>query len=94
MKKLLTSTLIASSLFLGLTSQTQEIDVMTQKQAVKYAPIIKQTFKAINSHTMVNMKDKSDVIEIELKGIKLKKGCKYVVSFKNDNQIKIKEVKQ
>lgn len=93
MKKLLTSTLIASILFLGLTSQTQETNVMTHKQAVKYAPIIKQTFKAINSHTMVNVKDKYDIIEVELKGVKLEKGSKYIVSFKNDSQIKIKEVK-
>lgn len=93
MRKLLTSTLIASSLLLGLSSQTQDTDVMTQKQAVKYAPVIKQTFKAINSREMVNLKDKTDVIEVELKGVKLEKGSKYMVSFKNDSQIKIQEVK-
>lgn len=92
MKKLLTSTLIASTLLLGVSTQTQEADAMTHKQAVKYAPVIKQTFKAINSRTMVNVKDKSDVIEVELKGVKLKKGYRYVVSFKNDSQIKIKKV--
>lgn len=92
MKKLLTSTLIASTLFLGVSTQASDADAMTHKQAVKYAPTIKQTFKAIDSRTMVNVQDKSDVIEVELKGVKLKKGCKYVVSFKNDSQIKIQKV--
>lgn len=93
MKKLLTTTLIASTLLLGITTQDNEDEEMTHKQAVEYAPIIKQTFKAINSHTMVNVKDKYDIIEVELKGVKLEKGSKYIVSFKNDSQIKIKEVK-
>lgn len=92
MKKLLTSTLIASTLLLGVSAQANDTEAMTHKQAVKYAPTTKQTFKAIDSRTMVNVKDKYDVIDVELKGVKLKKGCKYVVSFKNDSQIKIQKV--
>lgn len=93
MKKLLTTTLIANTLLLGITTQANEAEEMTHKQAVKYAPVIQQTFKAINSRKMVNLKDKKDVVEVELKGVKLEKGSKYMVSFKNDSQIKIQEVK-
>lgn len=61
------------------------------RNAVEYAPEIQVTAKATGKYTLRNVQDKSDKIVLD-KTQKVKRGKTYVVTFKNDDVVNIKEI--
>lgn len=64
------------------------------KNAVEYAPEIQVTAKATGKYTLRNVTDKTDKITLNKSdNIKVKRGKTYVVTFKNDDVVNVKELK-
>lgn len=82
MKKIILTTLVTGTLLLNGNGLTEH------EKAINYNPIIKQEFKTLGKNTIQNVNDSSDVLITDLD---LKENKKYIVSFKNDDIIKIEE---
>ena len=82
MKKIILTTLVTGTLLLGGNGLTEH------KKAISYNPTIKQEFKTLGKNTIQNVNDSSDILVTDLD---LKENKNYIVSFKNDDIIKIEE---
>lgn len=82
MKKIIITTLVAGTILLSGNGITEH------EKAINYDPIIKQEFKSLGKNTIQNVNDSSDVLVIE-RDLKVNKN--YIVSFKNDDIVKIEE---
>ena len=82
MKKIILTTLATGTLLLNGNGLTEH------EKAINYDPTIKQEFKTLDRNTIQNVNDSSDVLITDLD---LKENKKYIVSFKNDDIIKIEE---
>ena len=82
MKKIILTTLVTGTLLLNGNGLTEH------KKAINYDPTINQEFKTLGKNTIQNVNDSSDVLVTDLD---LKKNKKYIVSFKNDDIVKIEE---
>ena len=82
MKKIIITTLVTSTLLLNGNGLTEH------EKAISYNPTIKQEFKTLGTNTIQNVKDSSDVLVTDLD---LKENKNYIVSFKNDDIVKIEE---
>ena len=82
MKKIILTTLVTGTLLLNGNGLTEH------ETAINYDPTIKQEFKTLGKNTIQNINDSSDVLVTDLD---LKENKKYIVSFKNDDIIKIEE---
>ena len=82
MKKIILTTLATGTLLLGGNGMTEH------EKAINYNPTIKQEFKTLGKNTIQNVNDSTDVLITDLD---LKENKKYIVSFKNDDIIKIEE---
>ena len=82
MKKIILTTLATGTLLLNGNGITEH------EKAINYDPTIKQEFKTLDRNTIQNVNDSSDVLITDLD---LKENKKYIVSFKNDDIIKIEE---
>lgn len=58
------------------------------QESVNYNPVVKQEFKAMGTHTIENVKDNEDVLTTDEK---LEVNKNYIVSFKNDDIIKVEK---
>ena len=82
MKKIILTILATGTLLLNGNGLTEH------EKAINYDPTIKQEFKTLDRNTIQNVNDSSDVLITDLD---LKENKKYIVSFKNDDIIKIEE---
>ena len=82
MKKIILTTLATGTLLLGGNGMTEH------EKAINYDPTIKQEFKTLGKNTIQNVNDSTDVLITDLD---LKENKNYIVSFKNDDIIKIEE---
>ena len=82
MKKIILTTLVTGTLLLNGNGITEH------QKAINYDPTIKQEFKTLGKNTIQNVNDSTDVLITDLD---LKENKKYIVSFKNDDIIKIEE---
>ena len=82
MKKIIITTLVTGTLLLGSNGITEH------EKAINYNPTIKQEFKTLDRNTIQNVNDSTDVLITDLD---LKENKNYIVSFKNDDIIKIEE---
>ena len=82
MNKFILTTLVTGTLLLNGNGLTEH------EKAINYDPTIKQEFKTLGKNTIQNVNDSSDVLITDLD---LKENKKYIVSFKNDDIIKIEE---
>ena len=82
MKKIILTSLVTGTLLLNGNGLTEH------KKAINYDPTIKQEFKTLGKNTIQNVNDSTDVLITDLD---LKENKKYIVSFKNDDIIKIEE---
>ena len=82
MKKIILTTLATGTLLLNGNGLTEH------EKAISYNPTIKQEFKSLGKNTIQNVNDSTDVLITDLD---LKENKKYIVSFKNDDIIKIEE---
>ena len=82
MKKIILTTLVTGTLLLNGNGITEH------EKAINYNPTIKQEFKTLGKNTIQNVNDRSDVLVTDLD---LKENKNYIVSFKNDDIIKIEE---
>ena len=82
MKKIILTTLVTGTLLLNGNGITEH------DKAINYDPTIKQEFKTLDKNTIQNVNDSTDVLITDLD---LKENKNYIVSFKNDNIIKIEE---
>ena len=82
MKKIIITTLVTGTVLLNGNGLTEH------KKAINYDPTIKQEFKSLGKNTIQNVNDSTDVLITDLD---LKENKKYIVSFKNDDIIKIEE---
>ena len=82
MKKIILTTLATGILLLNGNGLTEH------EKAINYDPTIKQEFKTLGKNTIQNVNDSTDVLITDLD---LKENKKYIVSFKNDDIIKIEE---
>jgi len=82
MKKIILTTLATGTLLLGGNGMTEH------EKAINYNPTIKQEFKTLGKNTIQNVNDSSDVLVTDLN---LKENKNYIVSFKNDDIVKIEE---
>ena len=82
MKKIILTTLATGTLLLNGNGLSEH------EKAINYDPTIKQEFKSLGTNTIQNVNDRSDVLVTDLD---LKENKKYIVSFKNDDIIKIEE---
>ena len=82
MKKIIITTLVTGTLLLGSNGITEH------EKAINYNPTIKQEFKTLDKNTIQNVNDSSDVLVTDLN---LKENKNYIVSFKNDDIVKIEE---
>ena len=82
MKKIILTTLVTGTLLLNGNGITEH------KKAINYNPTIKQEFKTLDRNTIQNVNDSTDVLITDLN---LKENKNYIVSFKNDDIIKIEE---
>ena len=82
MKKIILTTLATGTLLLGSNG------IIEHEKAINYDPTIKQEFKSLGTNTIQNVNDRSDVLVTDLD---LKENKNYIVSFKNDDIIKIEE---
>ena len=82
MKKIIITTLVTGTVLLNGNGLTEH------EKAISYSPTIKQEFKSLDRNTIQNVNDSSDILVTDLD---LKENKKYIVSFKNDDIIKIEE---
>ena len=82
MKKIILTTLATGTLLLNGNGLTEH------EKAINYDPTIKQEFKTLDKNTIQNVNDSTDVLITDLK---LKENKNYIVSFKNDDIVKIEE---
>ena len=82
MKKIILTTLATGTLLLNGNGLTEH------DKAINYDPTIKQEFKTLDRNTIQNVNDSTDVLITDLD---LKENKNYIVSFKNDDIIKIEE---
>ena len=82
MKKIIITTLVTGTLLLNGNGITEH------EKAINYNPTIKPEFKTLGKNTIQNVNDSSDVLVTDLN---LKENKNYIVSFKNDDIIKIEE---
>ena len=82
MKKIILTILATGTLLLNGNGLTEH------EKAINYDPTIKQEFKTLDRNTIQNVNDSTDVLITDLK---LKENKNYIVSFKNDDIIKIEE---
>ena len=82
MKKIILTTLVTGTLLLNGNGLTEH------QKAINYNPTIKQEFKTLGKNTIQNVNDSTDVLITDLD---LKENKKYIVSFKNDDIVKIEE---
>lgn len=82
MKKIIITTLVTGTLLLNGNGLTEH------EKAINYDPTIKQEFKSLGKNTIQNVNDSTDVLITDLD---LKENKKYIVSFKNDDIVKIEE---
>ena len=82
MKKFILITLATGTLLLNSNGMTEH------EKAINYDPTIKQEFKTLDRNTIQNVNDSTDVLITDLD---LKENKNYIVSFKNDDIIKIEE---
>lgn len=82
MKKIILTTLATGTLLLNGNGLTEH------DKAINYDPTIKQEFKTLDRNTIQNVNDSTDVLITDLD---LKRNKNYIVSFKNDDIIKIEE---
>lgn len=82
MKKIILTTLATGTILLNGNGLTEH------EKAINYDPTIKQEFKTLGKNTIQNVNDSTDVLITDLD---LKENKKYIVSFKNDDIIKIEE---
>ena len=82
MKKIILTTLVTGTLLLNGNGLTEH------EKAINYDPTIKQEFKTLDRNTIQNVNDSTDVLITDLD---LKRNKNYIVSFKNDDIVKIEE---
>ena len=82
MKKIILTTLVTGTLLLNGNGITEH------EKAINYNPTIKQEFKSLDRNTIQNVNDSTDVLITDLD---LKENKKYIVSFENDDIVKIEE---
>ena len=82
MKKIILTTLATGTLLLNGNGLTEH------EKAINYSPTIKQEFKTLDRNTIQNVNDSTDVLITDLD---LKRNKNYIVSFKNDDIVKIEE---
>lgn len=82
MKKIIITTLVTGTLLLNGNGITEH------EKAINYNPTIKQEFKTLDRNTIQNVNDSTDVL---ITDIDLKRNKNYIVSFKNDDIVKIEE---
>lgn len=82
MKKIIITTLVTGTILLNGNGITDH------EKAINYDPIIKQEFKSLGKNTIQNVNDNSDILVTDLD---LKENKSYIVSFKNDDIVKIEE---
>ena len=82
MKKIILTTLATGTLLLNGNGLTEH------DKAINYDPTIKQEFKTLGKNTIQNVNDSTDVLITDLD---LKRNKNYIVSFKNDDIVKIEE---
>ena len=82
MKKIIITTLVTGTVLLNGNGLTEH------EKAINYDPTIKQEFESLGKNTIQNVNDRSDVLVTDLD---LKENKNYIVSFKNDDIIKIEE---
>ena len=82
MKKIILTTLATGTLLLNGNGLTEH------EKAINYDPTIKQEFKTLGKNTIQNVNDSTDVLITDLD---LKRNKNYIVSFKNDDIVKIEE---
>lgn len=82
MKKIILTTLATGTLLLNGNGLTEH------EKAINYDPTIKQEFKTLDRNTIQNVNDSTDVLITDLD---LKENKNYIVSFKNDDIVKIEE---
>lgn len=82
MKKFILTTLATGTLLLNGNGLTEH------EKAINYNPTIKQEFKTLDRNTIQNVNDSTDVLITDLD---LKENKNYIVSFKNDDIVKIEE---
>lgn len=72
-------------------TEEEKRDQENLEKAVKYSPEIQVIAKATGKYTLRNVQDKQDKIVLD-KTQQVKKGKTYVVTFKNDDVINVKEI--
>ena len=82
MKKIILTTLVTGTLLLNGNGLTEH------EKAINYDPTIKQEFKSLGKNTIQSVNDSTDVLITDLD---LKENKKYIVTFKNDDIVKIEE---
>ena len=82
MKKIILTTLATGTILLNGNGLTEH------EKAINYDPTIKQEFKSLGTNTIQNVNDSTDVLITDLD---LKRNKNYIVSFKNDDIVKIEE---
>ena len=93
-KKIISSLLVGSTLIIGVSNTTEDAKNTELQKVVNHDPIIKQEFKATGQYQVTNIKDNMDILpvnDIKNSPDQLELGKKYIISFKNDTPIKIKE---